>query len=53
VERFNGSFRCEVRDADLFITLCQVRHLLAEWLHDYNTLRPHQALGFLTPMEIK
>ena len=52
-ERFNGSFRREVRDADLFTTLCQVRHLLAEWLHDYNTLRPHHALGFLTPMEFK
>ncbi|WP_414653902.1 hypothetical protein [Hymenobacter sp.] len=22
-------------------------------MHDYNTLRPHQALGFLTPMEFK
>ena len=53
LERFNGSFRREVRDVDLFTTLCQVRHRLAEWLHDYNTLRPHQALGFLTPMEFK
>lgn len=53
VERFNGSFRREVLDAYLFTTLRQVRHLLAEWMHDYNTLRPHQALGFLTPMEFK
>lgn len=53
VERFNGSFRREVLDAYLFTTLRQVRHLLTEWMHDYNTLRPHQALGFLTPMEFK
>jgi putative transposase len=53
VERFNGSFRREVLDAYLFTTLRQVRQLLAEWMHDYNTLRPHQALGFLTPMEFK
>ena len=53
MERFNGSLRREVRDADLSTTLCQVRHLLAEWLHDYNTLRPHKALGFLTPIEFK
>lgn len=53
VERFNGSFRREVLDAYLFTTLRQVRRLLTEWMHDYNTLRPHQALGFLTPMEFK
>ncbi len=53
VERFNGSFRRELLDAYLFTTLRQVRHLLAEWMHDYNALRPHQALGFLTPMEFK
>ena len=53
VERFNGSFRREVLDAYLFTTLRQVRHLLVEWMHDYNTLRPHQALGFLTPIEFK
>ena len=53
VEHSNGSFRREVLDAYLFTTLRQVRHLLTEWMHDYNTLRPHQALGFLTPMEFK
>jgi len=53
VERFNGSFRREVLDAYLFTSLRQVRQLLTEWMHDYNTLRPHQALGFLTPMEFK
>ena len=53
VERFNGSFRREVLDACLFTTLRQVRHLLTEWMHDYNTLRPHQALGFLIPMKFK
>ena len=26
---------------------------VSEWMHDYNTQRPHQALGFLTPMEFK
>ena len=53
IERFNGSFRREVLDAYLFTSLQQVRALLTEWMHDYNTLRPHQALGFLTPMEFK
>ena len=51
--RLNGSFRCEVLDAYHFIPLRQVRHLLTEWMHDDNTLRSHQALGFLTPMAFK
>ena len=53
VERFNGPFRREVLDAYLFTALRQARRLLTEWMHDYNALRPHQALGFLTPMEFK
>ena len=53
VERFNGSFRREVLDAYLFTSWRQVRQLLAEWVHDNNTLRPHQALGFLTAMAFK
>ena len=53
VERFNGSFRREVLDAYLFTSLQQVRRLLTEWMNDYNTLRPHQALNFLTPLEAK
>jgi putative transposase len=53
IERLNGTFRREVLDAYLFSSLGQVRQLVAEWLVEYNTLRPHQALGFLTPTEFK
>ena len=53
MERFNGSFRREVLDAYLFTSLQQVRWLLTEWMNDYNTLRPHQTLNFLTPLEAK
>ena len=53
VERFNGPFRREMLDAYLFTSLQQVRRLLTEWMADYNTLRPHQALNFLTPLEAK
>jgi transposase InsO family protein len=27
------------------------RQALLEWEHVYNTVRPHQALGYLTPAE--
>ncbi|MGI4740785.1 MAG: IS3 family transposase [Janthinobacterium lividum] len=53
IERFNGSFRRELLDAHLFRSLAHVRQLVAEWMHDYNTQRPHQALNFMTPIEFK
>ena len=49
IERFNRSFREEVLDAYMFFDLKQLRLLIQEWIEDYNTLRPHEALKGLTP----
>ncbi|KAA6438507.1 transposase [Dyadobacter flavalbus] len=49
IERFNGTFRREVLNAYLFRSLQQVREVVDRWINDYNTQRPHQALGFLIP----
>ena len=53
IERFNGLFRRELLDAHLFRSLAHVRQLVDEWMLDYNTQRPHQALIFMTPIEFK
>ena len=53
IERFNGSFRRELLDAHLFRSLAHVRQLVDEWMLDYNTQRPHQALNFMTPVGFK
>jgi putative transposase len=53
IERFNGSFRRELLDAHLFRSLAHVRQLVDEWMLEYNTQRPHQALNFMTPSEFK
>ena len=53
IERFNGSFRREFLNAYLFTSLRQVREQCQRWQYDYNSLRPHQALNFLTPMEFR
>lgn len=53
IERFNGTFRREVRNAYSFADLAQAREVVEGWLDDYNTKRPHQALGFLTPIKFK
>ena len=53
IERFNGSFRRELLNGYLFATLQQVREHCRLWQYDYNHLRPHQALNFMTPTEFR
>lgn len=48
-EAFNGRFRDECLNENLFRDLDHARHLIAKWVHDYNFERPHSALGYLTP----
>ena len=35
----------------LFVSLAHARSALAEWLDDYNTIRPHSGLGNLPPAD--
>jgi putative transposase len=51
VESFNGKLRDELLNETLFTSLAQVRAVLAAWKNDYNNVRPHSALGNLTPIE--
>jgi putative transposase len=51
IERNNGSLRRELLDAYHFFTLQEVRIMAEEWQQDYNCSRPHQALGFVPPLE--
>ena len=49
VESFNGRMRDELLNETLFFTIGQARLILARWMHDYNTERPHSSLGYATP----
>lgn len=53
IERFNCTYRTEVLDLYLFDNLGQVRTITDEWLNMYNSERPHEALGNMTPIEYK
>jgi putative transposase len=49
IERFNRTFRNEVLNAHLFISLQHVRDIAWEWMMDYNEQWPHDALNNLAP----
>jgi len=49
VERFNRTYREDVLDAYLFSSIREVQAITEDWLEEYNAIRPHAALGGLTP----
>jgi putative transposase len=49
VESFNGRMRDEFLNESLFFGLGHARRAIADWAADYNTRRPHSAIGYLTP----
>ena len=49
VESFNGKMRDELLNETLFFSLDQARKVIAAWVDDYNTARPHSALAYQTP----
>jgi putative transposase len=49
IESFNGRLRDEFLNETLFTSLVQARAALEEWRRDYNTVRPHSRIGWLTP----
>ncbi len=40
----------ELLNETLFLTVRQARLILARWVDDYNTERPHSSLGYATPV---
>ena len=49
IESFNGRLRDELLNETLFVSLAHARCALAAWKLDYNTVRPHSAIGNLPP----
>ncbi len=49
IESFNGRMRDELLNETLFIDLVHARQAIETWVADYNTARPHSALGYRTP----
>jgi putative transposase len=51
VESFNGKLRDELLSMEIFETVTEARVLATEFRIEYNTFRPHSALGQRTPAE--
>jgi len=49
VESFNGRMRDELLNETMFRNLAHARVVISDWANDYNTTRPHSALGYQTP----
>ena len=49
VESFNGTLRDELLDREIFYTLTEATVLIERWRREYNTVRPHSALGYRSP----
>ena len=51
IESFNGRFRDECLNANVFVSLHDARTKIESWRIDYNEHRPHSSLGYQTPAE--
>ena len=49
IESFNGKLRDELLNTEIFDTVLEARVLTERWRWEYNTVRPHSALGYKPP----
>ena len=48
-ESFNGKFRDELLNGEIFYTLKEAQVLIEKWRLEYNTFRPHSSLNYRPP----
>ena len=49
IESFNGKMRDELLTGEIFYSLKEAQVLIEMWRKQYNTVRPHSALGYRPP----
>lgn len=48
-ESFNSKMRDEFLNGEIFDTILEAEILTRRWIHVYNTIRPHSAIGYRSP----
>jgi len=51
IESFNGKFRDECLNMEVFASGKEAQMIVEAWRKDYNERRPHSSLGYQTPAE--
>ena len=51
IESFNGKFRDECLNREMFMSIVEARVIAEDWRKEYNEERPHSSLGYTTPAE--
>ena len=51
IESFNGKFRNECLNDNVFVSLHSAQKIIEAWRQDYNSERPHSSLNDMTPEE--
>jgi len=51
IESFNGKFRDECLNMEVFVSGAEAQMIVEAWRKDYNERRPHSSLGYETPGE--
>jgi putative transposase len=49
VESFNGKIRDEFLSVKKFCSIDHAKGIIGIWKEEYNTIRPHSSLGYVTP----
>jgi putative transposase len=49
IESFNARLRDELLDGEIFYSLKEAKIVIESWRRHYNTLRPHESLGYKPP----
>ena len=49
IESFNGKLRDELLNGEIFDTIYEAKVITEQWRRQYNTIRPHSALGYRPP----
>lgn len=52
VESFNGKFRDELLNGEIFDTLLEAKILIEKWRREYNEIRPHSSLDYRPPAPV-